>query len=100
MTVGILIELVATLPVDYIYYASGEYLNWLRLLRLLKVSRLPSIDLSIKSRFESYHMYNIVRLMFLFVVASHVSSCILYVIAKSEYEDGGRFDHASMVRFD
>jgi len=94
-----LFELLAPLPIDYLYFASAEYLNWLRLFRLLKIVRLPSLEGLIKTKFESYHMYNIIRLMFSFACISHVLTCLLFSIGKYEFENGGRYDSQCFVFF-
>ncbi len=90
-------ELIATLPVDYLYYATGEYSNVLRLLRLLKVVRVVELNAGFRSWFENYHMFNIARLVFFYFVSSHIFACIFYAIGKYEFDQGGRFDGNCMV---
>jgi hypothetical protein len=97
MRVKTLIELIATLPIDYIYYASGSYVNFLRFTRLLKCVRVPGSTAKLRSWFTNYHIYNVVRLITFSMVSSHVFACVFYLIAKSEYDNGGRFDHTSFV---
>jgi len=94
-----LIELLSPLPIDYIYFAAAGYNNWLRLFRLLKIVRLPSLENLIKTKFESYHMYNIMRIIFSFACISHILTCFLYSIAKYEFENGGRYDSQCFVFF-
>ncbi len=92
ITLGFVLELISTFPIDYLYYATGTYENWLRLFRLLKIVRMLDVDRVFKSYFANFHLYNVVRLILFYCVSSHVFSCILYVIAKHAYEEGGRFD--------
>lgn len=97
VSLRMLIELLATLPIDYIYLASGNYINWLRFIRFLKVVRLPSVNLQLKPRFSSPHVYNIACLVLFSLISSHIFACILHVLASHEYTRGGRFDHGCLV---
>ena len=92
-----MLEIIATFPLDYLYYATGNYNNWLRLLRLLKAGRLLDADTLFKAYFESLHLYNVVRLFVVYLLSSHVFSCILFAIAKHEHDSGGRFDGGYLV---
>lgn len=87
----------AAIPIDYIYLATGTYLNPLRFLRMLKLIRLSTINTNWKTYFDNYHMFNVIKLLLFSLISSHVFACILYVIAKHEYNAGGRFDHKSFV---
>lgn len=93
------VELMAALPIDYVYLVSGSYLNSLRFMRLLKAVRLPDSNAKLRAWFSNYHIYNIIRLITFSLLFTHISACIYHVVAKYEYDTGGRFDHTSFVLF-
>jgi hypothetical protein len=92
-----LLDVVSVLCVDYVALATGPYVPWLRIVRFCKLHRLLDIDALFRSLFKSYNLYNVVRLALGDICAIHIFACILYPIAKSEYEKGGRFDGKSFV---
>ena len=94
---GRILEFISVFPLEYICILITKNYEWLRLFRLLKMISLSKVGTKIKTWFGSYYIYNIVRLIWIFISSCHVIGCILFALSKYEFENGGRFDGASFV---
>ncbi len=81
----LIIDLLATVPVEY--FVSGEvtFVQLLQLLKIIRVRRLPFIISRSNLREESKNVFKVLQLIFILVLIYHLSSCLwVVVIAQSE----------------
>ena len=81
----LVIDLLATVPVEY--FVSGEvtFVQLLQLLKIIRVRRLPFIISRSNLREESKNVFKVLQLIFILVLIYHLSSCLwVVVITQSE----------------
>eukprot|EP00347_Sterkiella_histriomuscorum_P000063 403377328 len=97
-----LLDIISTIPIDYLLMSSVEtqvYCQYLRILRLLKFYRIKElIQLIRRHTSVNEQMFRIVLLFLAFFLISHLFNCILVYICLRQTSDS-RFDGKTLLDF-
>ena len=81
----LVIDLLATVPVEYFVTGQVTFVQLLQLLKIIRVRRLPFIISRSNLREESKNVFKVLQLIFILVLIYHLSSCLwVVVISQSE----------------
>ena len=97
-------DLLAVFPLDYLLYIlyvaeqlGPHYAAWARLLRLIKYWRFnESIALTMNLSNWKLPQWIIIKLVFFYIVISHLMGCFYYLVGRVEYERQARYDGQTM----
>lgn len=98
----LLLDLLASIPFDYIMMMTIEnsvYIRYIRLLRILKSYRfIEMINIIKKHATINIPVFNIVLVFLIYIVVSHWFTCLLLLSCRWEYNMDRRYDGNTLYR--